>query len=585
MNNNNVLPAAPGAMPAPAAAAAAPAVAPAAVAPVAPAYCDIIAKRIVDGNAACYLPGANKAALITSLSAPEHIAAPCIGCNILNACCDAQGAVTLHAAAGACPVPVSAYSSCAGCGAMTCAVACPRAAQTKFERAQLMQMAVATWGIKTPAALRTLETSIPVWEVNGVSSELNKTTATVDGVSFPTISRRRIVGYGAGFQVENNGWMPAQAGETATSFVRKHAVVDLPRYSGPVAQAVFPARGQNPPGGGLPLESAAVAQLQERIRTLEAANAAMDTRLADSQKSALETEDTLKQLQERDKVSGGGASTAPLILQLGVGSKNGALSSRQVLEMGKNLLSFSQIFAENSMASLQTHTIITPMVCARTEGARVKDFKLPVWTMQHDPTVVPENLLSMLTTKHGLLCSLLDTYESTNLLPPRFYQPSDLHELFKRICAYASDAYEAAIARGDGAMMRRTPLSVIINEADALVAVLLSKAVLRHEIVDLKTSNEAALLRVFQNMHPLPTAAVHTEAGKRGPDKEGRAKSNPGAEVQKRPKDDVAHQVCDNYNNNKGWCKDGAANCKNGRKHVCSKCGKDHARYATPACR
>jgi hypothetical protein len=564
-NNNNNIPA--GAPVAPAAAAAA---------AVAPMFAPIVAMRAADGSAACYMADAAQCKIITAVPAAGDVAAPCIGCNLANGGANAQGSVLMHAP-GACLIPASAYGPCLRCQATTCAADCMDKATVSFERVQLLQIATVAWGTKSGLALRSLEDSTEVWRLNGTSADLNKSNSKVDGINVIGINKRRIPGYGGGFNMAGGRWTPAgQGAETAISFLRKHAVIDLHGYTGQLPRPAFPPRPQNalPANGDNAADSVAeMERLKARVRELEEASATLQTKL-------ITAEDTAKQFQERDGSSGVGAAPVSSRPQIGLGSEAGTLSSRQAFEIGKATMCFSQVFAENSVAAKLTHVPILPNVCARSGGRSVKEIKLPWWVLQHEPTEVPNNLRAYLEDKFAFFNKLLDTYASSNLLPMGFYNAGEWHHLFRRLYAYANDSYEAAIARGDAATIRRTSLLVIIREADELAIALLSKALLRHEVVDLNVSNEPCLQRAFSRVEP-----VRME-GKRGPDLDAREQANtPGADAQKRPKPDVSLQTCDNYNNNKGACRDGAAQCKNGRRHVCSKCGKEHARFSSPACR
>jgi hypothetical protein len=548
---------------------------------VVPAYAPIVAKRAADGSAACYLPNAAKGKSITTASAASDVPAPCIGCNLANGCADAQGAVVLHEP-GACLIPTAAYGPCMSCNATMCVADCRTKAVTTFERAQLYQIATISFGAKSVAAQRTLEDSVEVWRLNGTSAELNKTNTKVDGINVITLNKRRLAGYGGGFSISDGHWAAAGAGaETAVSFLQKNAVVELPGYSGPHVRPVFVARPPIVPQGVG--QGPDVAQLNARIKELEEANMAAAQATADLQARVISAEDVAKQFQLRDAGGSAGEAAAAALAtraQMGLGSEAGALSSRQAFDMGKVLLSFSQVFAENSVASKLSHVPILPSVCGRSGGRSVKEIKLPWWNLQHEPTELPDNLRSYLEDKFALFHKLLETYGSQNLLPEGFYTAAAWHQLFRRLHAYANDSYEAAIARGDAAAIRRTPLHTIIREADDLAVTLVSKAILRHEVIDLNMANEPCLQRAFTRIEPARSE------GKRGPDKEAREQMHtPGADMQKRPKPDVSQQICDNFNTNKGACKDGAATCKNGRRHICTKCGMGHARCSSPACR
>ncbi len=543
------------------------------------AYAPIVAKRIADGSPACYAPDATKGKSISAALAAGNVAAPCIGCNLANGGADAQGAVILHAP-GACPIPAASYGPCGTCHTTSCAADCRDKAANGFERALLFQMATVSWRAKTVAAHRQLEDAVEVWRVNGTSAELNKSNTKIDGIIVNTINRRRFAGFGGGFNVVNGRWVAAAAdAETVVSFLRKYAVVELPGYSGPLAPPVFAPRQRNAQQGAGEDADAEMARLNARIKELEEANKEAAKTTTELQARVISAEDVAKQFQQQQ--SGNSAHEAVAARpQLGLGSEAGALSSRQVFDMGKVLLSFSQVFAENSVASKLTHVGILPSVCGKSGGRSVKEIKLAWWSLQHEPTELPDNIRSYLEDKFALFLRLLETYGSQNLLPEGFYTAGAWHQLFRRLHAYANDSYEAAIARGDAAAIRRTPLHVIIREADDLATTLVSKAILRHEVIDLNKANEPCVQRAFSRIEPARSD------GKRGPDTEGRERNHTaGTDTQKRPKPDVSLQLCDNFNNNKGACKDGAATCKNGRRHACTKCGKDHARCSSPACR
>jgi hypothetical protein len=129
-----------------------------------------------------------------------------------------------------------------------------------------------------------------------------------------------------------------------------------------------------------------------------------------------------------------------------------------------------------------------------------------------------------------------------------------------------------------------TPLSTIIKAMDVLVTCLLTKAIMRSEVINLATSNDAALATAFRAIEPR-TSQVPGGASKRAPDEQSREQVKQHVEQKKAKAAAVPEQICDNFNANQGSCKGGAVTCKNGRRHVCSKCNELYARYSVPACK
>jgi PAB1-binding protein PBP1 len=153
-------------------------------------------------------------------------------------------------------------------------------------------------------------------------------------------------------------------------------VVELPGYSGPHVRPVFVACPPIVPQGAG--QGPNVAQLNACIKELEEANMATAQTTAELQARVISAEDVAKQFQLHD--TGGSTSEAvaaalAVRAQMGLSTEAGALSSRQGFEMGKVLLSFSQVFTENSIASKLSHMLILPSVCGRLGGQSVKEIK------------------------------------------------------------------------------------------------------------------------------------------------------------------------------------------------------------------
>ncbi len=451
-----------------------------------------------------------------------------------------------------------------------------------------MQMAATARGVKVSSpAFSVLEASVPAWVRNGIASCFVKTPASVSGMQVAALGKRRFAGYHGGFTAEAGGWKPAGADAmTAPGFLRSSTVVRLLGYSGNVARPAFPAqvRAADAGEGGRAAGAAdndVVANMRAELDKLRKEAELNTQKLDELQQRAIDAEDSLKQFSES-----GGAPSQQAFSAVGTGSVHGTLTSRQGFEIGKTLLVISQVFGEASAAAKQVTECFSPGPCSQSTPGRIKDFKLVRYVLAHDPMEVPDDMLRGLQEKFTLFFDVLKTYGSSNLLPADFYKASDWLRLFRRLINHAGDAYEAIVARGDGATARRTPLSVIIREADVLVTVLLHKAILRHSVVDLDTSNDACLSHAFQSVEP---RGGQSDATKRAPDAGARDDSTAsGAATEKRSKSretPSASEVCLNFNLNRGSCKDSATVCKNGRKHVCSKCGAMHAKFATAGCK
>jgi hypothetical protein len=399
-----------------------------------PGFAAIVAKCAANGSTVCFTASARTPKNILAAVPMEHVAADCIGCNIANSSCDAQGAVDLHTNGG-CKTPTSSWGMCLGCGQLVCSPICNHKGRTQFERQALFSVAATARGIgpKDAAKLHVLEAAVPVWTANQIFNALTKTSAMVDGVPVINLSKRKIQGYLGSFSILVGPpceWTIGP-GEMPVSFLRKYAVVELANYNGPLPVAAFAARPLAAPidAAAAGVENPEMAKLRSELEV------AKQNLAAEMEKRASYMREKLNDKAALDDVVHRAPDTDQRQRQyMGNGSELGTLAIKQVLDIGKATLLFGPVFGDTSAASKETFVTILPQHCdlSTTKGGKLKKFRITVCQLDPAaaPVVVMHDLDERLGEKFVGFHRLVKQYGSQNLLPTHFYTASDWLALF-----------------------------------------------------------------------------------------------------------------------------------------------------------
>ena len=523
----------------------------------------------------------------------------CGGCTLLSAGSADDALSTCHVE-GLCPVPLVGYSECEECGLLKCADGCANAKLNRVQRAHLCVATLMAFGVTdvaSPLALQIMD-SVPVWRENGIGGLVNKKTLLVDGVTMPTLSKRSVdfTGFLVVQTVDDmTRWTPCTT-ETVGAIslpglVRKYGAVALAGYQG----NVVPVRKHVSDGQEEEEEQ------NKDNATLLQENKSLQLQLANLRHEMQRGENLVEEMtREREHGQSLFVSPAPGPMRpfrpAIAGSKHGAIDQHAALRLGKVFLTFENVLSSmdavpNAVASMH---VIQPGLSKGCEPGKNKEIKLRV--AKFPPGIahldLPPNLEQEMEAKFSEFENLLRQYASEAAMCKDFYKAKDfmavLHMLemeAQRKCMQAISNY--ASTGGDVQVVKCSTLTIVLA-ADGIIRDLLYEAFNYGWIVNTCDPKSPTIMDGLNKM--VATVTVPPTAGRQG---KARNKREPtgqrpeeGQATQKAMtgKERRAKEVCFKFNDNEPPCA-GKQTCPLSRRHVCRKCGENHAQSLTPTCK
>lgn len=529
----------------------------------------------------------------------------CRGCTLLSAGSADDVLSTCHVA-DLCPVPLVGYSECEQCGQLKCADGCADAKFNRIQRAHLCVATLMAFGVidvASPLAFQIVD-SVPVWRENGIGGLLNKKTLLVDGVTMPTLSKRSVDF--SGFLViqtvdDMTQWTPCTP-ETVGAIslpglVRKYGAVALAGYQGNV----------NPARKRVELEDSSESEGQEDGEqnkdnaTLRRENKNLQLQLANLRREMQKGESLVDDMtREREQGQSLFVSPAPGPMRpfrpAIAGSKHGAIDQHAALRLGKVFLTFENVLSSmdavpNAVASMH---VIQPGLSKGCEPGKNKEVKLRV--AKFPPGIahldLPPNLEQEMEAKFAEFENLLRQYGSEATMCNGFYKAKDVMAVLRMLEIEAQRKCMQAISNyagtgGDVQVVKCSTLTIVLA-ADGIIRDLLYQAFNYGLIINTCDPKSPTIMDGLGKM--VATITVPLMAGRQGKVRNKREptgqRPEEGQATQKAltGKERRAKEVCFKFNDNEPPCA-GKQTCPLNRRHVCRKCGENHAQSLTPACK